>query len=206
MDKAQTKNELRSFVQSKDFFMTIQFLIFEFIAILKGDQYQKGVFLENLMKAIASHLEHNLGNKMKQLWSGRAKMKNLFESERSTLEKNDKTLRDRIAQLETQVKELQNDKKLLSLQMDRHKNQLQEYNNFHNTIRQRIRALTELSKHLKVVNQTIPHLKKKMGEMSKDSDSVYMRNCIDQLELATNHLNKVYIENDIDYTRNFFEG
>jgi hypothetical protein len=206
VDRTLLKNESSVFVKSKELFPTLQFLILEFIAILKGDQYQKGLFLENWIKALVSGLEIGIRNKFKQFAQSTAKMKANFETERSTLEKNDKSLRDKILQLETQVKELQQDKRLLILQLDRHKNQLQEYNNFHHAIRQRIRALTELSKHLKIVNHTIPQLKRKIGEMAKDPGSVFVRNCIEQLETATNHINKVYTENDIDYTKKFFEG
>jgi len=202
----QSKGELQAFILSKDFLTTLQFLIFEFISILKGDQYQKGVFLENLMKSLAITLESRLHNKIKQHWTNIAKMKQQFESEREAFEKSDKMWRDRVAQLEEQIKALQNDKRVITQQMDRNKNQLQEYDNFHNTIRQRIRAFSELAKHLKTVNQTIPQLKKRMHELTLDSDTTHFRNCVEQLEIATSHINRVYIENDIDYTRKYFEG
>lgn len=206
MSRMQSKGELQAFILSKDFLTTLQFLIFEFISILKGDQYQKGVFLENLMKSLAITLESRLHNKIKQHWTNIAKMKQQFESEREAFEKSDKMWRDRVAQLEEQIKALQNDKRVITQQMDRNKNQLQEYDNFHNTIRQRIRAFSELAKHLKTVNQTIPQLKKRMHELTLDSDTTHFRNCVEQLEIATSHINRVYIENDIDYTRKYFEG
>jgi hypothetical protein len=206
VDRAQARNELGLWIQSKEFLQTVQFLIFEFVAILKGDQYQKGVFLENLMKAMANSLESNLRSKLKQLWSNTSKMQLAFESQRSTWERSDNLAQIRIQALENQIADMSHDNRLLTLQLDRHKNQIEEYNNFHDTITLRIGAMTEMSKQLKAVNQLLPKLKKKLSAISKDVDMTFFRNCIDQLESTINFVSKVHIDTDTEHTKKMFEG
>ncbi len=206
VDKAKEKKDLSNFLKSKEFLNTLQFMIFEFMALLRGEKYEKGIFLENLLKAVVFNIEVNFKHKLRKIRSEVCKAKSSLNLERLSFQENEKTYKEKVIKLEKKVREELNDKRQISLQMDRYKNQILEYNQFHNTIRLRIRAFGELSKHLQVINHNIPQIKQILEEFESDNDLSFVKSCIEQLEVSINNINNVYIENDINYTRKYIEG